>query len=237
MRANTSLRLFLLFAFLALPASAFAAVEITHVEYDLPGSDDGREWVEIANKGKDSVDISKYKFLEGGVNHKLTAAAGSATLSPGASAVIAEDPTTYLSEHPGETRSVFKSSFSLSNEGETLALVNASGKTEYSMSYTAAPKPKPAPAAKKPAASKTSTAKAKTPAAGSAANPGELSYTEPEELAAAAGSAQLPPLLVWGAGAAAVMALGTAGALWARMQKRALTPQKPQPGDEFEIVP
>jgi hypothetical protein len=153
MRANTRLFFFILL-FLALPASALAAVEITGITYDVDGSDAGREWVEITNKGTQGADISKFKFLEGGVNHKIIAAQGGSVLAPGASAVIASDATTFLIEHAGEMRSIFKSSFSLSNTGESLALINPAGKVEYSTTYTAAPKPKPAPkATAKPSAS------------------------------------------------------------------------------------
>ncbi len=223
----------LFFALLALlaPAISFAAVEITHVEYDLPGSDDGREWVEITNKGGESVDVSKFKFLEGGVNHKLTIATGNPVLAPGASAIIASNPATFASEHPGETRSVFKSSFSLSNSGETIALVDAAGKTEYSLSYVAAPKPAPPAPVKKT----TTAASAKTSTTASVATSEARSYADPSDVAAA-GAAALPPTLVWGAGLAGIIALGAAGVLWVRMQRRSANHVTRAPGDEFKIV-
>ncbi|HVU79932.1 MAG TPA: lamin tail domain-containing protein [Candidatus Paceibacterota bacterium] len=228
-------RALFLIVFIFAPCSVFAAVEITHVEYDVPGSDDGREWVEITNKGAGSVDVSKLKFREGGVNHKLAASSGSATLAAGASAVIAQDPATYLSEHPAETRTVLKSSFSLSNEGEALAIVDADGKTESSMSYTAPPKPAPAPASKKTssksAAAKTSASKNSSAAAA------ERVFTDPETLTASVSQAGLPPVFVWGAAAAGIMALGIAGAVAARLQRKPAFVQPAQPGDEFEIVP
>jgi hypothetical protein len=228
-------RTLFLIVFIFAPCSAFAAVEITHVEYDVPGSDDGREWVEITNKGAGSIDVSKLKFREGGTNHKLTASSGSATLVAGASAIIAQDPATYASEHPGETRSVFKSSFSLSNEGETLAIADADGKTESSMSYAAPPKPAPVPAVKKTSSKPTSTKQVASKS--SSADAGERVFTDPEALAASVSQAGLSPVFVWGAGAAGVMALGIAGAVMARLQRKPALAQPAQPGDEFEIVP
>ncbi|MBC7836511.1 lamin tail domain-containing protein, partial [Acetobacteraceae bacterium] len=129
-----------------MPGSVFAAVEITQVMYDVPGTDAGREWVTVTNKGTASVDISKFKFLEGGVNHKLILTSGSALLSSGGSAIIASNAATFLSEHPGFVGAVFKSSFSLSNTGETIALINDTGAVEHSHTYIAQKK---APAASK----------------------------------------------------------------------------------------
>ncbi len=219
----------------SLPATVFAAVEITNVMYDPPGSDVGHEWVEVTNKGEGSVDLSTYKFREGGVNHKLTLASGMPTLSAGASAIIASDPATYTSDHPNNTESVFKSSFSLSNTGETLSIVNASGTIESTMSYTAPPKAvSPAPV-KKASAKSTATNSSKSSATAAAA-PKATSY--PSDTSAALGLAtQIPPMVGWGAALAAILALGTAGALYARGQSAAsMRAAAPEPGKEFEIV-
>ncbi|HVV39374.1 MAG TPA: lamin tail domain-containing protein [Candidatus Paceibacterota bacterium] len=218
------------------PCIALAALQITHVEYDPPGSDTGREWVEITNKGDTAVDVSKFKFLEAGVNHKLTLASGSALLAPGAAAIIASDPNTYLSDHSDSAANVFKSSFSLSNTGEELALVNASGTVEYTISYTAALKPAAAPAKK--ASTKTTTTKSKATSTKAIAAQA-TSYDNSDNSGAVIQSVKnIPPMIGWAAGLAAIVALGIAGALYARAGSKTFLSAEPSADteEEFSIV-
>jgi hypothetical protein len=123
------------FALFAFPLSAFASVVITEIMYDTPGSDAGHEWVEITNTGSQQVDLTAYRLFEANTNHKLTIVSGSPFLAPSTSAVIVEDPQLFASDWPGFTGSVLKSTFSLSNTGETVAIKNASSSTEDSVSY------------------------------------------------------------------------------------------------------
>ncbi|HYF10371.1 MAG TPA: lamin tail domain-containing protein [Candidatus Paceibacterota bacterium] len=110
-------------AAIALPLAASAEVTFTEVMYDLEtGSDSGREWVEIRNDGSASVDVSGYRFREGDSNHTLTLSQGNAVLPPGGVAVIADNPSKFLADHPSFSGTLFDSSFSLSNAGETLTL-------------------------------------------------------------------------------------------------------------------
>ena len=223
----------------SLPLVVLADVEITHVTYDPPGSDAGHEWVEITNKGSESVNVATYRFREDGVNHKLTLASGTSTLPAGASAIIASDPTTYASDYPNNTESVFKSSFSLSNTGETLALVNASGTVEYTMSYTAPPKAATPPPVKKTSTKSTTTSSLKTKTTSSGNATAAQATTYPNDTASVAGFAKtIPPMVGYAAGLAAVIALGIAGALYARMggNSRAAERGTSAPDDKFEIV-
>jgi len=230
---------FLAFCGILMPASAFAAVEITHVTYDPPGSDVGHEWVEITNKGSESVNVATYRFREGGVNHKLTLASGTSTLPVGASAIIASDPGTYANDYPNNTESVFKSSFSLSNTGETLALVNASGTVEYTMSYTAPPKAATPPPAKKAPAKSTTTSSSKIKIASSSSATAAQATTYPNDTASVAGFAKtIPPMVGYAAGLAAIIALGIAGVLYARMNNGSLAAEHGTSAldEKFEIV-
>ena len=108
------------------PALAYASVFFSEIMYDLSGSDDGREWVEVHNDGSGSVDISAYKFYEGNTNHSLPAYQGNGTITPGGYAIIADDPVKFLSDNSGFTGTILDSSFSLSNSGETLTLRDSS---------------------------------------------------------------------------------------------------------------
>lgn len=91
--------------------------------YDLKtGSDEGREWIEIYNDGTESIDISKLKFFESDTNHKLKLIEGSGEIEPFGYAVVVDDPVKFETDWPNFVGTTFDSSFSLSNDGEVLAL-------------------------------------------------------------------------------------------------------------------
>ena len=100
----------------------FANLEINEVMYDLEGSDDDREWIELYNNGEASIDLSEYRFSEGGVNHKLVFVEGAPRLDAFQYAVIVSDPDKFKSDHANFTGNIFDSSFTLSNIGETLVI-------------------------------------------------------------------------------------------------------------------
>jgi hypothetical protein len=128
----------LLVALLFLPLSVFASVTVTDVMYDVAGSDTGREWVELRTDSP-IQDIRMWRFLEGGVKHKITGTDGA--VPAGTAFVLAADATTFRTEHPEFTGPVFDTVMSLSNSGETLALIDASGVVVVTHAYVAAPKP------------------------------------------------------------------------------------------------
>lgn len=108
---------------MSVAAPAYAGVAITEIMYDLDGpADTGREWVEIQNTGASPADITDWKFFENGTNHGLTLISGNAALQPNSFAIIADNAEKFLIDWPGFSGTLFDSSFSLSNTGETLAL-------------------------------------------------------------------------------------------------------------------
>lgn len=121
-------KLILIFAgvvFLLSFQTVFAKVVINEVMYNLPkgsGSDVGREWVEVLNKGPKQVDLSTWRFFEGEVNHKIKSFQGNSLLPPNSYAILADNPTKFLIDNSGFKGSVFDTAFSLSNKGETIAL-------------------------------------------------------------------------------------------------------------------
>ncbi len=117
------------------PVRAIAAVQITEIMYDVSGSDSGREWVEITNLGSGAIDASGFKFFEANTNHALTLVAGSAVLSPQTSAVIVEDEVKFLADWPSFHGTLLKSSFSLSNTGESIAVKDATLSVLDSVAY------------------------------------------------------------------------------------------------------
>jgi hypothetical protein len=107
---------------------------MTEIMYDVPGTDSGREWVEVRNVGSDPVDLSTWKLFEANVNHKLSAVGGG-TVPPGGFAVIADSPEKFLADNVGFSGMVFDSAFSLTGDGEVLILRDSSGTDVDSVSY------------------------------------------------------------------------------------------------------
>lgn len=107
--------------FFLLPLSAFANARITEVMYDLPGSDSGREWIEVENTGSATLDISDWNFFENNTNHGITLVSGGA-IPPGGYAVIADNSAKFLADWPSFSGALYDSAFSLSQNGELLIL-------------------------------------------------------------------------------------------------------------------
>ena len=91
--------------------------------YDLKtGTDSGREWVEVFNNSDTIVDFSTYKFFEANTNHKLLLIQGDEKIVSQGYAVIVSDPVKFKIDWPNFVGTIFDSSFSLSNSGETLSI-------------------------------------------------------------------------------------------------------------------
>jgi len=110
------------FLFAVLPGSVYASISINEIMYDLEGVDSGREWIEILNSSGEQVDLSGWKFYESGTNHGLNLFQGDPTISPGSYVIIADDASKFLLDSPNFSGTIFDSSFSLKNTGETLSI-------------------------------------------------------------------------------------------------------------------
>ena len=99
-----------------------AKIIINEIMYDPHGSDPGNEWVEIYNNDTFDCDISDWNFFESGTNHRLTLEKGSMIISSKGYAIIADNATNFLVNHPDFNGTVIDSTFSLSNTGEYIAL-------------------------------------------------------------------------------------------------------------------
>ncbi|QQG43548.1 MAG: hypothetical protein HYW45_00825 [Candidatus Daviesbacteria bacterium] len=104
--------------------------------YDLENSDTGREWVELFNEGTD-VDLTNWRFEEGGMQHTLTLKQGNSVMSNGQYVVIVDDYTKFLQDYPGFSGTVFDSTFSLLNTEENLKIRDSSnGNIINEVTYT-----------------------------------------------------------------------------------------------------
>jgi len=110
------------------------------------------EWVEIYNKGSESVDLNGWKFWENSTNHGLSVSTTDAVLAPGEYGVIAQDANQFLIDYPSFTGSVFDSSWSsLREEGELIGLKDGGLNLVEQFIYVAelVRKPVPNPQARK----------------------------------------------------------------------------------------
>ena len=102
------------------------SVIITEIMYNPEGTDANHEWIELYNNDTKAINITGWKFYESGTNHTLTLAKGNMTIPVGGYAIIANNATMFLIDHPACNCTVIDSSFSLNNTvGEYIALRNA----------------------------------------------------------------------------------------------------------------
>ena len=123
----------LLILLLLFPIHVFAQIEITEIMYDHKGTDTDYEWVEIYNTGS-TVDISSWHFYEADTHHGLFPD-GFTQLESGERAVIVQD-LDIMRDELGDSINLIKSSFSLNNTGEELAMSDADKLIQTSAVYT-----------------------------------------------------------------------------------------------------
>ncbi len=100
----------------------------------------GFEWVEIYNRGESSIDVTAYKFWEGGVNHSFEVKQGSVLLGPKEFALIVQDDVKFKQQYPLVTSTILDSSWgSLNESGEEIGLKDAQGNSLEQFTYIAAP--------------------------------------------------------------------------------------------------
>lgn len=114
--------------------SAGAAVYINEIMYDPSGSDTGKEWIELYNDGSCENINSQWRFFAAG-DHLLNLYQGNSTFCAGQYIVIADSPTTFLSEYPLFNGTLFDSSFSLLNSNQTIAIKNTSTNILNNVTY------------------------------------------------------------------------------------------------------
>ncbi|MEK7494195.1 MAG: lamin tail domain-containing protein [Patescibacteria group bacterium] len=121
--------------FFCFPFFAFGAVSgdvvINEVAYDLEGTDDKHEWVELYNASAQDIDITGWKFNDGS-NHIVNAPpknGGQGTMIIPASgyAALADDAAVFLADHPGFSGTVIDTVMSLNNTSATLTLLDENG--------------------------------------------------------------------------------------------------------------
>lgn len=101
---------------------ARAEVFINEIMYDLPGSDTGREWIEIYNTGPDALNLEELN-IETTSNHKnFQLISGSALLGENKYALIIQDSDHFKIDWPIFSEIIVKSTFSLNNKSGEIIL-------------------------------------------------------------------------------------------------------------------
>ncbi len=127
------LRIFFTLLVSCVPLWSYANVSITEIMYDVSGSDAGHEWIEV--RADTETDISDWKLFEADTNHRFTIVKGTVLIPAGGFAVIADNAEKFLLDFPAFSGTLFDSSFSLGNTGETIVLRDNTGTTTDSVSY------------------------------------------------------------------------------------------------------
>jgi hypothetical protein len=103
--------------------------------YNPSGSDDDNEWIEVYNNDTFDCDISDWNLFESNTNHRLTLQQGSMTIPAGNYAIMTDNATNFLVNHPGFNGTVIKCSFSFNNDGEYIALKDYSSNIVDDVTY------------------------------------------------------------------------------------------------------
>ena len=140
---------------------ARAALLITQITANPPGANAGRQWIEIENTGPDAITLGAktIRLLTTSGNHLIKAyASGTTTLAADASAVIAENPLSFLHDVPSYTGMLLKSSFTLPLSG-IVGIVETDGTVLVEKSYVVPPDAKPVATSKSTSRQATKTTK------------------------------------------------------------------------------
>lgn len=105
------------------PLAASGQVVISEIMYEGSATHD---WIEVRNNGASPIDIQGFKFFEANTNHGLKLDRGSSVLPAGGYAVIADATSTFLSDFPAFSGTLFDSSFDLNQTGEPLKICSGS---------------------------------------------------------------------------------------------------------------
>lgn len=137
-----SLRIILCICMLTcwIPMRAHASVIINEIMFDLSGTDTDREWIELYNDSSSEVSLEGYKFNDG-ANHGLNTppvngGVGSLSIPPNGFAVLAANASVFKSEHSSYSGILIDTVMSLTNDGDSISLVDGNNDVVDSVTYT-----------------------------------------------------------------------------------------------------
>ena len=129
-------KLLFLVIFLLFPANILANdIIFTEIMYNPSGTESGHEWIEIYNSRDSIVDLEGWTLWEQGTDKSIIG--DNYKIGPGEFAVIADDKTKFLFDHPEYKGILFQSSWRyLSNSGEEIGIKDRRGVLIDSILYS-----------------------------------------------------------------------------------------------------
>jgi hypothetical protein len=123
-----------------LSANFVSGIVIAEIMYDFSGTDANHEWVELYNASSQEIDLTGWKFNDGS-NHVLNippknSGQGSMIMPASAYAILADDATTFLADHPSFSGTVIDTVASLNNTTATLTLFDKDNNEVSSLTYS-----------------------------------------------------------------------------------------------------
>lgn len=103
--------------------------QITEIMFNPEGADTGREWIEIElNGSNECINFTEYKLFEEGINHNIYKYDYNSDIACDY-IILSNDINKFLQDYPylnntnlSNNITIYKSSFSLSNDGENIAI-------------------------------------------------------------------------------------------------------------------
>lgn len=118
-------------------------IVINEIMYDLAGTDDKHEWIELYNNSSQRIDLTNWKLNDGDdvTKHTLNVppkngGQGSMFIPADGYAILADDASTFLADHPGFSGPVIDTVMSLNNTGATLKLFDKDNNEIISLTYS-----------------------------------------------------------------------------------------------------
>jgi CotH kinase protein/Lamin Tail Domain/Secretion system C-terminal sorting domain/Chitobiase/beta-hexosaminidase C-terminal domain len=109
------------------------SLTISELNYHSDTTRNAGDWVELLNFGNTDINLSGWKFKDGGSGSEYVFPEG-AGLAPGERLVVAEDLIRFELQHPG-IAAFGPMDFEFSNSTETLSILNESSQTVVTMTY------------------------------------------------------------------------------------------------------
>jgi hypothetical protein len=116
--------------------SALGEVMISEIMYDPKGDEDKKEWIELYNNGNENVNLTGWKIKYGTTSRALTLYRGDFIILPDYFIILAKDGENFSNEYPAYSGSIIESTFSLSNSGKDLYLLNGLNEIVDNVTYS-----------------------------------------------------------------------------------------------------
>lgn len=118
-----------------LVSGVYAEMMISEIMYNPSGTETKKEWIELYNKGEDSINVSGWK-IDDGTLRALSLYGGSYVIEKKSFAIISRNGENFSNEYPDYNGTIFTSTFSLNNAGKELYLYDKDNQLIDFVNYT-----------------------------------------------------------------------------------------------------